>query len=87
MPKLLIALAKSVADGNICGYGERLSMTLSRSKNRALGIRFSRKVCRPLRPSLGRNQVAQRGTVRGAVEILEGEFFFRAADSSEGVTR
>jgi hypothetical protein len=54
-------------------------MTLSRSKKRELGIRFSRKVCRPLRPSLGRNQDAQTATVRGAVEILDGEFFFRAA--------
>jgi len=62
-------------------------MTLSRSKNREDGIRFSRKVCKPLRPSLGRNHVAQTATVRGSVEILEGGFFFRAADSSAGVTR
>jgi len=71
----------------MCGYGERLSHTLSRSKKRAFGMRFSRKVCRPLRPSLGRNQLAQRGTVFGAVEILLGEFFFSASDSSAGVTR
>lgn len=62
-------------------------MTLSRSKNRAEGMRFSRKVSRPLRPSFGRNQLAQRATVRGAVEILEGEFFLSAACNSVGVTR
>jgi len=62
-------------------------MTLSRSKNRALGIRFSRKVWRPLRGEVGRNQVAQTGTVLGAVEIFEGEFFFRASANSFGVTR
>jgi hypothetical protein len=36
---------------------------------------------------LGRNQLAQRGTVFGAVEILLGEFFFSASDNSAGVTR
>lgn len=54
-------------------------MTLSRSKNLEDGMRFSRKVSRPLRLSLGRNQDAQTATVRGAVEILDGEFFLRAA--------
>lgn len=87
IPSADIAFAKSEAEGSMCGYGERLSHTLSRSKKRALGMRFSRKVCRPLRPSLGRNQVAQRGTVFGAVEILLGEFFFSDSESSAGVTR
>lgn len=64
-----------------------MSITLSRSKNRALGIRFSRNVCRPLREEVGKNQEAQTGTVRGEVDILEGEFFFNASDSSCGVTR
>lgn len=82
-----MALAKVEADGSICGYGECLSMTLSRSKNLEDGMRFSRKVSRPLRPSLGRNQDAQTATVRGAVEILDGEFFFKASWSSAGVTR
>ena len=62
-------------------------MTLSRSKNRALGIRFSRKVWRPLRGEVGKNQDAQTATVRGAVEILLGEFFLRASESSLGETR
>jgi len=64
-----------------------LSITLSRSKNRALGILFSRNVCRPLSGELGKNQVAQTGTVRGEVEILLGEFFLRACWSSSGETR
>ncbi len=50
-------------------------------------MRFSRKVSRPLRPSLGRNHDAQTATVLGAVEILDGEFFLRASESSAGVTR
>jgi hypothetical protein len=62
-------------------------MTLSRSKKRAVGIRFSRNVCRPLRGEVGRNQDAQTGTVRGAVEILLGEFFLSASESSFGETR
>jgi len=62
-------------------------MTLSRSKNREPGIRFSRKVWRPLRGEGGRNQDAHNATVLGAVEILEGEFFARASESSLGVTR
>lgn len=62
-------------------------MTLSRSKKRALGIRFSRKVCKPLRGELGKNHDAHTATVRGAVDIFEGEFFFRASESSNGVTR
>lgn len=36
---------------------------------------------------MGRNHVEQRATVRGEVEILEGGFFLRASDNSEGVTR
>jgi hypothetical protein len=36
---------------------------------------------------LGRNQLAQRGTVFGAVEILLGEFLLSASESSAGVTR
>jgi hypothetical protein len=62
-------------------------MTLSRSKKRDCGIRFSRKVCRPLRGEVGRNQDAQTATVRGAVEILLGLFFLRASESCFGVTR
>lgn len=62
-------------------------MTLSRSKNRADGIRFARKVSIPLRSSFGRNHVAQRGTVRGAVEILLGELALSASESSLGVTK
>jgi len=50
-------------------------------------MRFSRKVCSPLRGEVGRNHVEQRGTVRGEVEILEGGFFLRASESSAGVTR
>lgn len=50
-------------------------------------MRFSRKVWSPLRGEVGRNHVAQRGTVRGEVEILDGGFFLRASDSSAGVTR
>lgn len=64
-----------------------MSHTLSRSKKRLEGIRFSRKVWRPLRGEVGRNHVEQRATVRGDVEILEGGFFLRASESSEGVTR
>lgn len=62
-------------------------MTLSRSKNLAEGIRFVRNLSIPLRSSLGRNHVAQRGTVRGEVEILEGGLALRASDNSLGVTR
>ena len=54
-------------------------MILSRSKKRAEGMRFSRNVWRPLRGDVGRNHVAHRATVRGAVDILDGEFFLRAA--------
>jgi hypothetical protein len=50
-------------------------------------MRFSRKVCRPLRGEVGRNQDAQSGTVLGAVDIFDGEFFWRASESSLGVTR
>jgi len=62
-------------------------MTLSRSKKRAEGMRFSRKVSRPLRPSFGRNQLAQSATVRGDVEIFPGGLFLSAALNSVGVTR
>jgi len=62
-------------------------MTLSRSKNREPGMRFSRKVWRPLSGEVGRNQDAQTAIVLGAVDILEGEFFLRASESSLGVTR
>lgn len=64
-----------------------MSLTLSRSKKREPGMRFSRKVCRPLRGEVGRNQDAQSGTVLGAVDIFDGEFFWRASESSLGVTR
>lgn len=41
----------------------------------------------PFLPSFGRNHVAHRVTVLGAVDILDGEFFFSASESSKGVTR
>lgn len=52
-------------------------------------MRDSRKTCWPVRfaGSLGRNQEAQRGMMRGAVEIFVGTFLVRAKESSEGVTR
>jgi hypothetical protein len=89
IPRALIADAKSDAEGSMCGYSLCRSMTLSMSKNLALGMRLALKVSMPLRPSLGRNQAAQRGTVRGSVEILfpGGGFFFNASLSSFGVTR
>lgn len=62
-------------------------MTLSRSKNREEGIRFARNASIPFFPAFGRNHVAQRATVRGEVEILEGELALSASDSSLGVTR
>ena len=64
-----------------------MSITLSRSKKRALGIRLWRNVSRPLSGELGRNQVAQTGTVLGSVEILLGGFFLRDSWSSFGETR
>ena len=62
-------------------------MTLSRSKKREEGILLVRKASRPLRVSLGKNHVAQRGTTRGEVEILVGGLALRASASSVGVTR
>lgn len=62
-------------------------MTLSRSKNREDGILFARNVSRPFRGSLGRNHVAQSGTIRGEVEILDGGLVLSASASSVGVTR
>jgi hypothetical protein len=62
-------------------------MTLSISKKRASGILFSRKVWRPLRGEVGRNQDAQTAMVLGEVEIFEGGECFRASASSLGATR
>jgi hypothetical protein len=60
----------------------------STSKNRAVGILFRLKVSSPVRPagSSGMNHAAHIGMTRGAVEILDGEFFFSAKSSSLGVT-
>lgn len=62
-------------------------MALSKSKNRALGMRCSRNVWMPLRSSFGRNHDAQRGITRGSVLIGDGGFFLRASWSSLGETR
>jgi hypothetical protein len=58
----------------MCGYGEEVSATLSRSKKRAEGMWPALKTWWPVRfsGSLGRNQEPQIGTVRGEVESLEG---------------
>jgi hypothetical protein len=71
----------------MCGYGDVASLTASRSKKRACGMREVMKVSWPFRPSLGRNQDAQRVTILGAVESFEWVLFWSAALSSMGVMR
>ncbi len=67
MPSSDMAAANSLGPGSMCGYGDRRSMTLSRSKKRALGMRCLRNDWMPVRASasLGRNQAAQRGDDAG----------------------
>ena len=89
MPRLPIADENVRADGSMWGYGELVSEMASRSKKRADGMWDFLKTAWPVRfcGSLGRNQLAHRGMMRGEVASLEGALSLRAACSSAGLTR